>query len=331
MSDTILRQLEMLRLLPHWPKKVDSSALCTQLVSEGYKVSKRTVQRDLQSLSTIFPIICDEVPGQFGWSWSRDVAPLTINSMPPHIAIAFKLAEKYLQSFLPSHTYGHLKEYFKIASHTLISSKDVNFPMWEHKIGSAQRSHRFIEPTIITGVTATIYTALFEGLCLEVSYCTAQSSKEKHALISPQGILIRDPVIYLLCTFNNYQDVRQLAFHRIKQAKLTDKQSIVLKNFAVDTYITDYSHDLLVEGEIELKLKVSDRQLVYLIESPLSKTQVIQQDDDGSNLLEVTLHDTIQLRRWILSITGDVEVLKPLYLREYHLNKIKSQLQQYGL
>ncbi|OGQ52434.1 MAG: hypothetical protein A3J24_13235 [Deltaproteobacteria bacterium RIFCSPLOWO2_02_FULL_53_8] len=41
----------------------------------NFEVSKRTVERDLISLSEIFPLISNERSRPYGWSWSKDASP----------------------------------------------------------------------------------------------------------------------------------------------------------------------------------------------------------------------------------------------------------------
>jgi predicted DNA-binding transcriptional regulator YafY len=331
MADTILRQLDMLRLLPHWPQKIDTQQLLRNLESSGYSTSQRTVQRDLQKLSTIFPITCDESIGQFGWSWSKDAAPLAVNSMPPHVAIAFTIAEQYLGKLLPTKTFEHLSGYFKIAHNTIKKSNNEHFNEWQHKIGIASSRHGFVEPEVDRSVIETVYAALFEDKCIQISYFTASSSKVKQAIVHPQGVLLREPAMYLLCTFDGYSEVRQLAFHRITRASLSDQVVSALEGFTVEQYVSDNLHDLNVANKINLKLRLSERQAIYVKESPISIDQSMVKSSDGMYSLEATLIDTIQLRRWLLSITGDVEVIEPQHLRDYLIGKLRDQAAMYNL
>ena len=60
MSDTILRQMNMLQLIPRYPQKVTTANVRDALNDSGYEASLRTIQRDLQELSRVFPIISDD-------------------------------------------------------------------------------------------------------------------------------------------------------------------------------------------------------------------------------------------------------------------------------
>ena len=69
--DTFLRQWAMLRLVPRYPAKVDTTSLQRALEDEGFPTTARTIQRDLQTLSGLFPLMVDEREKPFGWSWAK--------------------------------------------------------------------------------------------------------------------------------------------------------------------------------------------------------------------------------------------------------------------
>jgi len=53
MSDTLMRQWQMLRLIPRHPVKVATAELIQRLADEGFETTQRTLQRDLMRLSSI--------------------------------------------------------------------------------------------------------------------------------------------------------------------------------------------------------------------------------------------------------------------------------------
>ena len=84
MSDAILRQREMLRLIPRYLAKKTASEIHTRLVGAGYGVAKRTVERDLSDLTRRFPLFPDERSRPFGWSWRANAPDLTPLGLSPH-------------------------------------------------------------------------------------------------------------------------------------------------------------------------------------------------------------------------------------------------------
>lgn len=68
-NNTLLRQWQLLRLLPRYPAKIKAADVQSHLQRAGFRVTKRTVERDLQNPSGAFPITSDERERPYGWSW----------------------------------------------------------------------------------------------------------------------------------------------------------------------------------------------------------------------------------------------------------------------
>lgn len=325
MADAILRQIEMLRVVPHWPGKTDSSTIRSRLSDRGYDVSTRTIQRDLQKLSAYFPLICDESPGHFGWSWAYGAEPITLNTMPPHVAVSFKLVEKFMGPLIPSEIAQHLSVYFRTAGGILHELADSDFDRWADKVGVAQRAHAVVPPEMSAEVVQTVYTAVFKEACLDIIYHTAAEGVNKKAIVHPLGLVVRDPVIYLVCTFWNFDDVRQIALHRIKNAQICEGSVQRKEGFSLQRYLENNEQDIVINSDIKLKARVTELQAGYIRETPISSSQRLSDGGGGFHLLEASLKDTVQLRRWLLSLTGDIEVLEPLYLRELMIERLRKQ------
>lgn len=67
---TLSRQWALLRQLPSRSPGSTSAQLVWSLRDAGFSVSKRTVERDLNELSLIFPIERNDKSIPFGWHWS---------------------------------------------------------------------------------------------------------------------------------------------------------------------------------------------------------------------------------------------------------------------
>jgi hypothetical protein len=72
-------------MLPKAPRRIDTGTLVARLRERGHDVHRRTVQRDLVTLATVFPIIADERDKPYGWRWADGVELLCL---PPAPALA---------------------------------------------------------------------------------------------------------------------------------------------------------------------------------------------------------------------------------------------------
>ncbi len=80
MNDTLIRWLVMLSLIPRQPLKIDTKRIKRFLEDRQYKITLRSIQRDLNKLSMIFPLIGDNARPQ-GWYWRADSAQFSLPAL----------------------------------------------------------------------------------------------------------------------------------------------------------------------------------------------------------------------------------------------------------
>ncbi|MDD0972969.1 WYL domain-containing protein [Pseudomonas fontis] len=71
---TLSRQWELLRQLPSRSPGVTSAQLVMRLKDAGFPISKRSIERDLNELSLIFPLERNDKSIPYGWHWSTAFA-----------------------------------------------------------------------------------------------------------------------------------------------------------------------------------------------------------------------------------------------------------------
>ena len=74
-GDSGLRLCLVLTMLPRLPSRVTARVVAERLAERGYRVSVRTVERDLQKLRTVFPLDVDDSHKPFEWSWAENATP----------------------------------------------------------------------------------------------------------------------------------------------------------------------------------------------------------------------------------------------------------------
>ena len=120
-GDTLLRQWHMLRAIPRHPRRVGVRELKSSLVTAGFDVSPRTIQRDLIELSNTFPLVSDEREKPYGWSWQAKAPVFDLPNLSNHEALAFAMVEDYLRPLLPHALLDQLQPYFSIARKRMAS------------------------------------------------------------------------------------------------------------------------------------------------------------------------------------------------------------------
>lgn len=315
--ETLHRQWQMLRMIPRYPIKATAKELCEKLHAENYSVTKRTIERDLMTLSESFPIACDERDKPYGWSWAKEGAIFNLPGISTTEALTFNLVEQHLKPILPASTLAQLQHYFDTASKKLASlSEHSPAHSWLDKVRVIQPTQTLLPPTIDSDAQRVVSEGLLLDKQLKVVYQKRGEDKTEEYVIHPLGLVERGQMIYLVCTMFSYQDVRILALHRFRYAELLGESSQRPAGFSLDGYIASGAFGFGGEETIRLEAVFKNPSGDHLHETPLSVDQVLSTQNDGHLKLTATVVNTEQLRWWLLGFGERVEVVAPAHLRE---------------
>ena len=328
-ADTLFRQWSMLRAIPRAPRKVSTTQLGDRLGQEGFAVHARTIQRDLVKLSAAFPLVCDERERPFGWSWMADADPLDIPAMSAQSALTLRLAGDFLPSLLPPSTLRALEPHLRRADEVLAAlSHDMG--SWPDRVRIISATQPFRPPDVDPNVLECVYTALSTGRALAVDYRKRGAADLREYAAHPLALVGRDNVIYLVASLWDYDNVVQLALHRIAAAHMTDAPARQIP-FDLDAYIERGEFGFLLdEAPIRLVLRAAPEVVQKLTETPLCPTQTLAPGPEPATTVTATVADTSQLRAWLLSYGALVEVVEPPTLRAAMRARLREAADAYG-
>jgi len=315
--ETLRRQWEILRALPRYPAKVEAKTIQGRLQRAGFRVTKRTVERDLQNLSGIFPIASDEREKPYGWSWRKSAPVLDVPGLTSAQALAFVLVNQYLSQLLPGSVLAELKPHFALAEQTLSGvPRGRGMPSWSQKVRTVFPAQTLRPPKISLDAQRKVYEGLLLNRQLKIAYHKRGAKSPIEYTVHPLGIVQRGPVFYLVCTLFHYQDVLLLGLHRILSAVLLDDEAVRPKGFDLDAYVHSGALDFGAGRKVRIEALFVDSAAEHLQETPLSDDQTIVPVDEGWVKVSATVNDTPQLAWWFLAFGEQVEVLKPTRLRK---------------
>ena len=314
-TETIARQWELLALVPSEPRSITTAELRERLAARGYDVDIRTIQRDLIALESKFMLMCRTEGRTNSWYWSRDQVPFQIPGMSSVTAITLLLVRDYLLPVLPSAVTRELEPYFSRASEHLAGTK---FERWPSHVRILHRGPVLSSPQIDPAVRDVVYAALLEGQQFEAEYRSREASAYKTMTVSPLGLAVKDGVFYLVATLQRYEDVRQLALHRMRSARLLETKVKRPPRFSLSAYIEENSgFGYPVSPEpIDLVALFEPEAARHLFERKLAAEQQLELMNDGRVKLAARVANTEELRWWLLGFGALVEVVEPEELRE---------------
>ncbi len=315
MSDTLMRQWQMLRMIPRHPRRMTTDEIERRLLAEGFRIHRRSIQRDLMRLSALFPLECHEAARPYGWCWARDASAFDIPGMDAHAALAFWLVREHLEPLLPEATLRELAPHF-IRAGEVLDTAHGGAACWRRKVRVLQRGPALERPAVDAAVQRVVHEGLLRERRIRLRY-RPRGKDECEYEASPLGMLVREGVIYLVATLWDYADPLLLALHRMREAALLDAPATPPEGFDLDAWIATGEPDYALGDAFRLEALFTEEAAFHLRERPLAPDQALERHPDGRVRLTATVQDTQQLRWWLLGFGDQVEVLAPAPLRAH--------------
>jgi len=330
LADAALRWIEMLRLIPRAPHRISTTDLHRKLAAQGFDITERSLQRNLSDASRLFPILSDEDSKPYQWWYPADFV-LDMPALSPSIALAFALLRQHGEQLLPNGVRQHLAPWFRNADEVLNSQAGA-FETWRKHIRVVPDGMALLPPKVDEAIQSRIQEALMQRRRFKALYKGRRDPEPRTHLVNPLGLVARHQVLYLVATLWDYEDPMQLALHRFVEVELLDEESGIPEGFDLDEYISSGAFGLLRSDEqIPLKLKISKRRGIHLLETPLSADQKVVAEDEEHLTLQVTVPDTAQLEWWLMSFGAHAEVLEPVTLREKLAAVAQAMMERYSV
>jgi predicted DNA-binding transcriptional regulator YafY len=316
MSETVLRYIKMLEYLPRHTSGITVAALHAKLSNDGFKIDRRSVERDLGHLSALYSITSTESRPSL-WHWAHQAPQMSLPGLDPATALTHELVARYLTPLLPRRLMAALEPQFAAARHVLDDLKVSPMGRWASKIAVVPQAQPLLPPDVASDVADVVYESLLNNRRFEVSYRAAEAERPKRYPLNPLGLVLYGSILYLVGTAKDYTDPCIYALHRMSKAIALDEPAIVPDGFDLNSYVQeDHAFEQPYGGEFRLELRVNRWLAHHLGERRLAFDQTLL-PIRGSDLLrlQATVADTAQLRWWLRSHGAALEVLKPAKLR----------------
>ena len=160
-----------------------------------------------------------------------------------------------------------------------------------------------------------ITDAMLKRLSCSVKYNSFYDQTVKDLEIDPLHFFERDGGLYCFVRQSTSGDIVTLAVERIEELSVTDKTFEYPQGFTPEDLL-ESSFDITIEPPIEFKIWFSANQTRYIKQRIWSKTQKLEDQEDGSVILSMTTSGMRDVKRWVLSYGADAKVLEPEDLRK---------------
>lgn len=303
-------------------KWIGTRQLQEQLQREGIAISLRTIQRDLNQLSSRFPIESNhEIPQ--GWRWQADAPVQSLPHMNSSQAVTFMMVEEHLRHLLPPSLLDEMRPWFDLARRS-VSSEHNNVRNWVNRVRIIPPTQPLIPPQVNASAQQAIYEALLQDRQLEVNYQRrGQQHTEQSYVLNPLALVQRGPIIYLICTRQDRPDtqIQMFALHRFNHASVLDSRAQKSSGFDLDDYLASgafgfRSFNAQDVHPVDVDLRFSQQAGQSLLECRLSPDQQVFIEQDQSIRVQARVPLTAQLVWWLRGFGSSVAVLAPHILAE---------------
>jgi predicted DNA-binding transcriptional regulator YafY len=168
------------------------------------------------------------------------------------------------------------------------------------------------------GYIDDIFSAIKEKTPLRVTYQPFNAEPQQH-VFHPYLLKEYRNRWFLIGRKNNSGSITNFALDRIKEIKNSNIDFVENDLFDPETYFNNLIGVTMPEGELvqPIEIKVTANQAPYIKTKPIHHTQeIIKEYAKGDILIRLYLISNYELRSVILSFGCDLEVIKPLALRE---------------
>lgn len=322
-SKSMLRQWEMLKLLPQTGSGISAKQLQSTLTDFGFAVSKRTVERDLLALSQVFSLECNAGSKPYGWRWAAGaVEELPDISLTD--AISLNLIADTLKPLLPASMTEMLSVKLRKAKEKLVERDDY---AWLSKVKYIPAGLPLNPPKLDRQLLHKLQLAVIQEQQIEVKYQKLLDTKPSKLTLHPLAIILRGSVTYIIAKTHTFPDVIRYAAHRFSMVKLLDKKAN-RSGFELNDYLKSGAMQFGDPSPLTLVANIDDVLFRLLSETPLSEQQQLQKTPSGYQL-KAKVTKSWQLKWWVLSKSQHMEVLKPMAYREEIKTALQQSLSQY--
>ncbi len=332
MARDTYRQWQLLRLIPQAPRRADAATLRDQLAEViGTSVPRRMVQRDLHQIAAVYPLQKDDRSMPHGWYFPRGFGLIDVPNLDTASAVLLRIIDASVGRLLPRELRTLLEPSLAQAERVL-SGAGVARASFASRVCIFPLGPPRLAPRIVPGVLEAIAEALYRGRRLAVRYAPRGADGPRTYTLNPLGLVSRGVTLTLVAKAEERPDVRQYLLHRFVEATVLDTPSVDPPDFDLGAYLA--RGDLGVrysEEPLDLVLRFDRSLSPEFVETPLAEGQRVTSEADGWCRLEARVHDSFELRAWLLRFSPSVEVVAPASLRAVFVETARQMAARYGV
>lgn len=312
------RQIFILLLLSENKRGYTINDIHASLEKWNVIVDKKTIHRDIDSLSSICFISEEERNGKTYYTADKfRLRDITFTS-PELISLAFML--EVLKPY-QNLTMGKTSQ--ELINKLLDNTTNLNREFIKHFSGMVTiNTNDYIIDEVNPEIETKLQTAISNKKKVRITYRSFGSDEDTLRIIHPYELLINDGALNVVgfCELRN--DIRDFRVSRIKTITVLEDGFTVPDDYPRKNPRKKFIH---LSGNVTEQIVISFEGLTakYIQEYEADRADEIIETEKGITFIRNTAV-TEELIRWILQFGAGAKVLEPSHLKE----RIKKELQQ---
>lgn len=327
-QQTVYRQWLILRKLTTRSPGITAREMRDYLETEDVSVTKRTVERDLNELSCIFPLETSVGSPPIGWRWRKD-AVQELPGLELADALSLSLVGDLLNQTLPASLHPSISARVEEARRKLDALPNHTASAWSQLVRYVPPGQPLLKPQVDPNILHAVEEGLVGQKQLSICYQAPSSPEPWSTHMHPIALLSHGSTPYLLGCLGKGTEIWQYPLHRFLSVELTEKPSWRPRDFDLDEFLAQGQATFGKGKTIRLEALLDESLAKILSETPLSDNQTIREKDDHY-LLKASVQQSWQLTFYLLSQGPRITVLKPKSLRNEIMANLQAALENYN-
>ena len=313
----IVRQLKILQKL-----QVQYYGMNVHELAEEYKVSVRTVQRDLQDLNEAGFLISERDVDQRKYYKLKKDTGLPLNF--PIMEVAAMIFAERAGMGLVGAPFG---EHLRSAHHRLTQAMPPEMRQFLERATEAYvlqvRGHK---PYENAGKTLKkLHDAILERRVCRVSYRSPWAESARQYNIEPLHLLPFRGGLYVISRMPYYDQLITQAVDRFESVEVTEEEFEPPEHLSVDERLSN-AFGISSEEPMDVVVRFTEEQAPYIRERIWHPSQELEELEDGRVVLRLRAGGFYEIKSWVLSFGAAAEVLEPEGLQEAVREEMRAAL-----
>jgi predicted DNA-binding transcriptional regulator YafY len=323
-GDQLARQWRIIRAI-----EASRSGLTVAELAKMESTGVRTIYRDLEAVMEAgFPLYTERVERANRWAFIdtfkfKIPPPFTLTEL-----ISLYLYRDLIRVFKGTAFYDSLESMFKKVRSTLpptaLAFLDRIQSVYHVGIKPYKEYGKFRE------ILNQVNQAAIKNRRIEIVYQPLRATDDTLRKVDPYKVWFYDGTMYLIGFCHLRGQIRMFVLDRIKMLRVTGERFNPPGDFQVEEFMR-HSFKVMHDELYAVTVRISPAWARWVGEKIWHESQKATKLDDGSLELTFRVAGLDEIKRWILSLGPEAQVIQPERLREMVCHDLSMTLQQYAL